>query len=233
MPSSGEDGPGSVAQLAELPPLTRRVAGLTPVVAVDAGRGFSPSRRGAALRDYRQASGVDARLVVVGMVRNGFTIADPSDPGMLDVVGFDTATPQLISDFVQGALPDREEHGDASTPACRPARAPAPGARGAVGEGDRPRRASQGAPRGGTTRAAAPAGCRVRPTSRPPDSCLRLVAEPHADVAKPGRRTGLRNRRPTAMGVRLPPSAPSRRAIAPGPKAHRRSRPGGAPAPER
>ena len=57
-----------------------------------------------ALRDYRQASGIDARLVVVGMVSNGFSIADPTDPGMLDVVGFDTATPQLISDFVRGAL---------------------------------------------------------------------------------------------------------------------------------
>jgi 60 kDa SS-A/Ro ribonucleoprotein len=57
-----------------------------------------------ALRDYRQASGIDARLVVVGMVSNGFSIADPADPGMLDVVGFDTATPQLISHFVRGAL---------------------------------------------------------------------------------------------------------------------------------
>jgi 60 kDa SS-A/Ro ribonucleoprotein len=57
-----------------------------------------------ALRDYRQASGIDARLVVVGLVSNGFSIADPADPGMLDVVGFDTATPQLISDFARGAL---------------------------------------------------------------------------------------------------------------------------------
>ena len=57
-----------------------------------------------ALRHYRLASGIDARLVVVGMVSNGFSIADPADPGMLDVVGFDTATPQLISDFARGAL---------------------------------------------------------------------------------------------------------------------------------
>jgi 60 kDa SS-A/Ro ribonucleoprotein len=57
-----------------------------------------------ALTDYRRASGIDARLVVVGMVSNGFSIADPNDPGMLDVVGFDTATPQLISDFARGAL---------------------------------------------------------------------------------------------------------------------------------
>jgi 60 kDa SS-A/Ro ribonucleoprotein len=57
-----------------------------------------------ALHDYRRASGIDARLVVVGLVSNGFSIADPADPGMLDVVGFDTATPQLISDFARGAL---------------------------------------------------------------------------------------------------------------------------------
>ena len=57
-----------------------------------------------ALADYLRASGIDARLVVVGMVSNGFSIADPNDPGMLDVVGFDSATPQLISEFARGAL---------------------------------------------------------------------------------------------------------------------------------
>jgi 60 kDa SS-A/Ro ribonucleoprotein len=57
-----------------------------------------------ALDEYRRASGIEARLVVVGMVSNGFTLAAPQDPGMLDVVGFDTATPQLISDFARGAL---------------------------------------------------------------------------------------------------------------------------------
>ena len=57
-----------------------------------------------ALAEYRRASGIEARLVVVGVVSNGFSIADPNDPGMLDVVGFDTATPQLISDFARGTL---------------------------------------------------------------------------------------------------------------------------------
>ncbi len=28
----------------------------------------------------------------------------PADGGMLDVVGFDTATPQLIADFARGTL---------------------------------------------------------------------------------------------------------------------------------
>jgi 60 kDa SS-A/Ro ribonucleoprotein len=57
-----------------------------------------------ALADYRRASGIDARLIVVAMVSNGFSIADPNDPGTLDIVGFDTAMPQLISDFARGAL---------------------------------------------------------------------------------------------------------------------------------
>lgn len=38
------------------------------------------------------------KLVVVGMVSNGFSIADPDDAGMLDVVGFDAAAPQVIAD---------------------------------------------------------------------------------------------------------------------------------------
>ena len=66
--------------------------------------GRDTSHPAQALRDYRRASGIDARLVVVGMVSNGFSIADPSDPGMLDVVGFDTATPQLVSDFARGEV---------------------------------------------------------------------------------------------------------------------------------
>ena len=57
-----------------------------------------------ALREYRERSGIAARLVVVGMISNGFTIADPDDPGMLDVVGFDTATPGVISGFASGSL---------------------------------------------------------------------------------------------------------------------------------
>lgn len=54
-----------------------------------------------ALEKYRSKMGIDAKLVVVGMVVNDFSIADPNDAGMLDVVGFDTATPNLISQFVE------------------------------------------------------------------------------------------------------------------------------------
>jgi 60 kDa SS-A/Ro ribonucleoprotein len=55
-----------------------------------------------ALERYRQKMGRDARCVVVGMTSTGFTIADPKDKGMLDVVGFDTAAPALIASFAKG-----------------------------------------------------------------------------------------------------------------------------------
>lgn len=52
-----------------------------------------------ALEQYRSAMGRAAKLVVVGMTATDFTIANPDDAGMLDVVGFDTATPSLIAEF--------------------------------------------------------------------------------------------------------------------------------------
>ncbi len=53
-----------------------------------------------ALRRYRDRMGIAAKLIVVAMTSNGFSIADPDDAGMLDVVGFDTATPHVIADFI-------------------------------------------------------------------------------------------------------------------------------------
>jgi len=55
-----------------------------------------------ALAEYRHKTGRRARLVVVGMTATRFTIADPNDPGMLDVVGFDAAAPQVMADFARG-----------------------------------------------------------------------------------------------------------------------------------
>ncbi len=55
-----------------------------------------------ALRRYRASMGIDARLVVVGMTATGFSIADPKDAGMMDIVGFDTNAPNIISSFARG-----------------------------------------------------------------------------------------------------------------------------------
>jgi 60 kDa SS-A/Ro ribonucleoprotein len=54
-----------------------------------------------ALRAYRNTMGIAAKLVVVGMTSSGFSIADPKDGGMLDVVGFDAAAPAVIADFLR------------------------------------------------------------------------------------------------------------------------------------
>ena len=54
-----------------------------------------------ALRAYRDARGIPAKLVVVGMTSNGFSIADPDDAGMLDVIGLDPSTPPVIADFAR------------------------------------------------------------------------------------------------------------------------------------
>src|SRR5437773_1480544 len=54
-----------------------------------------------ALRQYRSEFVGDAKAVVVGMTSNGFTLADPNDRGMLDVVGFDTTVPAVIADFIR------------------------------------------------------------------------------------------------------------------------------------
>lgn len=54
-----------------------------------------------ALQQYRQAMGINAKLVVLGMAANEFSIADPNDGGMLDVVGFDTSVPQVMAEFAR------------------------------------------------------------------------------------------------------------------------------------
>lgn len=55
-----------------------------------------------ALARYRREVNPEAKLVVVGMTSTGFSIADPSDAGMLDVAGFDAAVPGVLADFARG-----------------------------------------------------------------------------------------------------------------------------------
>lgn len=57
-----------------------------------------------ALNNYREKTGIPAKLIVVAMTANDFTIADKDDSGMLDVVGFSTSTPKLIADFSRGKI---------------------------------------------------------------------------------------------------------------------------------
>lgn len=58
-----------------------------------------------ALKGYRTGMNKpEAKLIVCGMAVTNFSIADPKDAGMLDVVGFDSATPRFISEFASGRI---------------------------------------------------------------------------------------------------------------------------------
>lgn len=52
-----------------------------------------------AIREYRRRTGIPAKLVVMAMTATEFTIADPKDSGMLDMVGFDASVPSVLTDF--------------------------------------------------------------------------------------------------------------------------------------
>ena len=53
------------------------------------------------LAQYRREVNPNAKLVVVGMTATEFTLADPNDAGMLDMVGFDASAPAAIAAFVK------------------------------------------------------------------------------------------------------------------------------------
>jgi 60 kDa SS-A/Ro ribonucleoprotein len=52
-----------------------------------------------ALAQYRKKYNKNAKLIVCATSVTGFSIADPKDPGMLDIVGFDASAPALIQSF--------------------------------------------------------------------------------------------------------------------------------------
>jgi phosphoglycolate phosphatase-like HAD superfamily hydrolase len=57
-----------------------------------------------ALEQYRKSMGIDAKLIVVGMASNCLSIADPKDKNTLNLAGFDTSTPTIMSMFINGEL---------------------------------------------------------------------------------------------------------------------------------
>lgn len=76
----------------------------TFIVYTDSETWYGDEHPHQALRRYRDTTGIPARLIVAGMTSTHFTIADPTDPGMLDVAGFDTAAPTVIADFSRGGI---------------------------------------------------------------------------------------------------------------------------------
>jgi len=56
------------------------------------------------LQDYRNTTGIAARMAVFGMTATNVTIADPDDNGSMDFVGFDANAPRVLADFSAGRL---------------------------------------------------------------------------------------------------------------------------------
>lgn len=57
-----------------------------------------------AANDYRNKVGHDVKLIAVGMTATNYSVVDPKDPSGLNVSGFDSAVPALISDFAAGRI---------------------------------------------------------------------------------------------------------------------------------
>uniref|UniRef100_A0A1I8GVM1 TROVE domain-containing protein n=2 Tax=Macrostomum lignano TaxID=282301 RepID=A0A1I8GVM1_9PLAT len=56
-----------------------------------------------ALVKYRNRMNLpESRLAVMAMTASKFSIADPKDPGMLDLVGFDASVPEILREFALG-----------------------------------------------------------------------------------------------------------------------------------
>lgn len=55
-----------------------------------------------ALEQYRQKTGINAKLAVLAVTPTKFSIANPADPGMLDIAGFGSDVPQLLTEFSRG-----------------------------------------------------------------------------------------------------------------------------------
>jgi 60 kDa SS-A/Ro ribonucleoprotein len=53
---------------------------------------------------YRNQVGHDVKLIAVGLTATDYSVVDPKDPSGLNVAGFDSNVPQLISDFTADRL---------------------------------------------------------------------------------------------------------------------------------
>lgn len=76
----------------------------TFIVITDNETWFGKVHPHVALQNYRNKTGIPARLIVVGVAANDFTIANPEDAGMLDLCGVDSNLPKLISEFSKGNI---------------------------------------------------------------------------------------------------------------------------------
>ncbi|HYL34292.1 MAG TPA: TROVE domain-containing protein [Bryobacteraceae bacterium] len=57
-----------------------------------------------ALERYRRHTGIPAKLLVIAMAANQYSISDPNDAFQMDVAGFDASVPGIVANFIPGRL---------------------------------------------------------------------------------------------------------------------------------
>ena len=67
----------------------------------DCGHGEDPHK---VLAEYQRVMNIQAKLLVIGMVSNDFTIAEPGNPDMMDMVGFHPGSPEILQMFAKGTI---------------------------------------------------------------------------------------------------------------------------------
>jgi 60 kDa SS-A/Ro ribonucleoprotein len=81
--------------------IEQRVAVDAFVILTDSQTWYGQQHPAQALQEYRRKLNRPAKLVVVAMAANRWSAGEAEDAGLLNVVGFDLATSQLIADFVR------------------------------------------------------------------------------------------------------------------------------------
>lgn len=73
-------------------------------VYTDSETAYTEDTPAESLRKYRSSSGIDSKFVCAACERSVVTLADPTDNGMLDVCGFSTDAPEIITSFCRGEI---------------------------------------------------------------------------------------------------------------------------------
>jgi 60 kDa SS-A/Ro ribonucleoprotein len=71
------------------------------IVVTDNETWAGPVHPHVALQEYRQKTGIPAKLAVIAMTATKFSIADPNDAGMMDFCGFSSDGPAVLADFAK------------------------------------------------------------------------------------------------------------------------------------
>lgn len=72
------------------------------VILTDSQSWYGTMHPAQAMKEYRDKVSPGAKLAVVAMASNEFSVADPNDTGMMNAIGVDAGVPQVIRNFALG-----------------------------------------------------------------------------------------------------------------------------------